>query len=508
MIAPLKLSRSVDNTITLPASWLRCGPTTPMDDGGALHGLLPAGPQRLLHARLLELIGEAKEVILLASFLIADEELATALDRAHVRGVRVYMLNASEQRLRSCPQEDDAFTARMVDDHKLLLDRLAGRVTLRSAEHFHAKFVVIDPQTPHAGGLLSTANFNRALHEGVELGVELGPDDSQALAGFFNHAFWGESEHELVEPGRLAAVEARPKPPTIPESLAMVGTMRATQGLRQEVLRLLDAAMEELLVSSYGLEAEHASIAALIAAARRGVRVTVLTRPRPAVKQICETLVAHGIRVVAHERLHAKAIWADGEGLVMTANLASQGLDVGFEAGIRLRGGQAAALETTLRSWCERFPWQFDARPSLQGEFSEICPADQSVRDGAHQIVEEVVQTLPPITAADALAMEGAKVPTLKSEFVGDKRGLPRRIRYDWEVRPPRLPQKARERKREQAVEKPGKDGAIITTIEKISYVPPVFECDGRAYVLLRNAEERSHARKLAAELEATVVVS
>ncbi|KAF0178553.1 MAG: hypothetical protein FD161_1858 [Limisphaerales bacterium] len=507
MIAPLKLSRSVDNTITLPASWLRRGPTTPMDDGGVRHGLVPAGLQGLLHAQLLKLIGEAKEVILLASFLIADEKLAAALDQAHARGVRIYMLNASEQRLRSCPQEDDAFTARMVDDHKLLLDRLAGRVTLRSAEHFHAKFLVIDPQTPQAGGLLSTANFNRALHEGVELGVELGAEDSQALARLFNHAFWGEAEHELVELGRLAAVEARPKLPTIPEPRAMVATTRVDHGLRQEVLRLLAAAQKELLVSSYGLEEEHASVAALIAAAGRGVRVTVLTRPRPAVKQVCETLVAHGIRVVAHERLHAKAIWADGEGLVMTANLASQGLDAGFEAGIRLQGAQAAALEATVRSWCERFPWQFVARPSLQGEFSEICPADQSVRDGARQVVEEVVQTLPPIMAADALAMKGAKEPTLRSEFAGDKRGLPRRIRYDWEVRPPQLPQKARERKREHAVEKPGKDGTTITTKEKVSYVPPVFECDGRTYVLLRSDEERPHARKLAAELGATVVV-
>src|SRR5262245_33788150 len=80
-----------------------------------------------------------------------------ALIEAAKRGVRVYLLVATEARLDKEIRSDDSFGIKTVEEHKRLLDRLAGWVYVRSAEHFHAKFVVADPKSrPH--GVLLTAN--------------------------------------------------------------------------------------------------------------------------------------------------------------------------------------------------------------------------------------------------------------------------------------------------------------------------------------------------------------
>jgi cardiolipin synthase len=147
------------------------------------------------------------------------------------------------------------------------------------------------------------------------------------------------------------------------------------------------------MVASYGLDAEHDVVRALEERARAGVRVTILTRPRPAVVEAAQRLVAAGAIVLGHDKLHAKAIVADGRGMVMTANLQTHGLDDGFEVGVHLNTEVSDALKWALSDWSQRFPWRFE--PALErGEFvGEICLATEGLRTGMRKVEEEKVVT-------------------------------------------------------------------------------------------------------------------
>jgi cardiolipin synthase len=457
-------------------------------------------------SRLVAGVDSAKEVVLVASFLLADKTLADAMLRAVERGVRVYALNSSEQRLSRATEADGDFDQRMIAEHKALLDQLAGKVLLRSAEHFHAKFLVADPRG-ETRGWISTANFNKALEDGVELGVELTRDEARALAAWFNHAFWCEAERELVEKGRLSTVAAPPATPAQPPVEIIPGTGKHSTSLRDAVMEMIRGAKRELLVSSYGLEENHPAFAVLVDRAKHGLKVTVLTRPRPACKAAIDALLAAGAKVLAHEKLHAKAIWADGRGLVMTANLAAQGLDEGFEVGVRLTGDRAEALRGVLMDWANRFPWHFQVGEQLSSGISEFCPAESALKDGVRKIADEHIEKLPPITARDALKLDDAKQPDFAKLLASNGKVLARKLRVEWEVRPPQLPVNAKERKQQRTVTKPGKDGKPVETVESVPYEPPVYDAGNEVFVLLRKPEEFEAARKLAGQLNARVVV-
>ncbi|HEX8441942.1 phospholipase D-like domain-containing protein [Archangium sp.] len=462
------------------------------------------GPTGSFRQTLLAAIDSAREVVLLASFLLADEQIAEAMERAAHRGVRVYALTASEHRLATLPKEDDAFEMGMVDQHKRLLDRLAGKVLLRSAEHFHAKFLVVDPAGA-ARGWVSTANFNLALQKSVELGLAVSPEWAKGLAGWFSWVFWREAERELVTKGRLAGVE---QPPTLPREPTQAGvfvTTRMHQFLREEVLRLIRTARREVLVSSYGLEAGYPVVQALADKARGGVPVTVLTRPRPAVLPAIAALAAAGARIAAHDKLHAKAVVSDAGALVLTANLEAQGLEHGFEVGVHLEATAASALRSTLQEWAEDFPWTFSPSARRGDHLGEIWIADRRQGEGLREVIPEQSVPLAPVVAPSALDLTMAPTPSLKAPEPGQR--LPKRLRFEWEVRPPRLPEKAKERRRLVRREEPGKNGKLRAVEVQESYEPPVFEHGGKLYVAVQTPEEFEPARRLAGELDATVVV-
>lgn len=504
MIETLRRTHTIDIEEPLPASWLRVNDTRPDRREDAARNLLRVGPDQRLRARLVNTIREAREVVLVASFLLSDERLADAMLDAALRGVRVYALTASEARLGALVGNDDEFEARMVAEHKKLLDRLAGAVLLRSAEHFHAKLLVTDPRSnPQAW--ISTANFNKALQESVELGVALPPQSARDLAGWFSWAFWMEAERELVEKGRLAKVGEPPAVPRRPARSEMVVTARDELGLRDAARRIIDSAQRELIVSSYGFDIDHPVFAAIIAKAAAGVPVTVLTRPRPAVAAAVERLSQAGATVLAHDKLHAKGLVTESAGLVMTANLQASGLDRGFEVGIVLDPSTTEALRSTFQDWTARFPWAYASSAPRSTHLGEICLADQGLRTGIREVTREARVPLPPVVAGSALDLDDAPTPELKVPAPRDK--FPQQVVFDWEIRPPILPKQAKERLRKIKEERPGKDGKSKIVKRRVSFEPKVYTHAESTYVVLEPGADIEAAAKLADELGAKVVV-
>lgn len=508
MIPPQTREHTIDlANQPLGPGWLRVAPT---------HRDLPeeidsdvwcTGPQLRFRDQLVEGLANATEVALVCSFLFAEPTLAKAMIAAADRGVRVYVLTASEQRIGRVVREDDAFEQRMVEDHKRLLETLANKVRLRSAEHIHAKFLVVDPKLRgRARAWLSTANFNKALSDSVELGVQLDGSGAAALAGYFQWAFWCEAERELRDHRRLVEVRPRhPAAPPRPEHDTVLATLRDGTALRERVLSLIREARGELLVASYGLAVDHPAVEALRDAAQRGVRVTILTRPRPAVHAAIELLDAAGATVLAHDKLHAKAVVADGRALVMTANLEAHGLDRGFEIGALLPTATGNVIAAVLRGWAASFPWRFRANATRGEHLGDFCPADAGLRDGVVVVTQAHAQTLPAVTARDALRLDDAPAPAL--DPAPPKGQLPRAVTFTWEVQAPAVPKQARERKQKRAREQTDKHGKVRTVYDEVAYDPPMFEHRGSRYIKLRTLKEADAAARLAAELDAVVAI-
>lgn len=490
---------------TLPPVWLRRKPTTLDLDPELPSGLYRIGATQSFRRALIAAIDSAQEVVLAASFLLSDEELAKALLRASKRLVRVYVITASEARLNALPKEDDIFELRMIQEHKRLLDQLAEGVLLRSAEHFHAKFLLVDPRGVAPRGFLSTANFNPALREGVELGVTLSPVQIVTLTQWFCWVFWREAEHELSGKGRLARVEPPPGPVHEPLQQGLWVTTREHTSLRTALLRLISEARRELIVSSYGFELDHQVVARLIDAAKAGRKVTVYTRPRPAVARAVAAMHTSGIRILAHDKLHAKAILTDREGIVLTANLEAQGLDRGFEVGVQLSPPAMADLRATFEQWQEHFPWQFTSTTRRGEHLGEFCFPERGLREGLGKVVQQQQVQLAPVVAEDALAMDQAARPSFIPPKV--ERELPRWFQFEWEVHPPRLPDKAKELKQTITREEKDKKGKARKVEVQESYVPPLYEHRGKRYVVLRDPQQIQRTREFATEMKATVVI-
>jgi cardiolipin synthase len=268
---------------------------------------------------------------------------------------------------------------------------------------------------------------------------------------------------------------------------------------------LIKDARRELLVASYGLAADHVAVRAVVEAAKRGVRVTVLTRPRRAVAAGVAVLASAGVSVVGHDKLHAKALVVDGQALVMSANLEAQGLDQGFEVGAVLSGSVARGVEETLREWAAAFPWVYRADATRGDHLGDFCPVKAGLRDGVVKVTESYAQKVTEVIAPDALALDDAPAPALTP--VAPRGALPRRVTFAWDVIPPSLPKGATERLRDVEREEPGKDGKPKKTTTRIPHDPRVFDHGGSVYVVLDGSTDAERARQAARTFGATVVL-
>ena len=437
----------------LPPCWLRENETRPDSHEQAASNLLRVGLNHRLRNALLQTIEQAHEVVQIASFLMADDKIADALVKAATRHVRVYLLTASEEKLQHIPEEETEFDNMMVEKHKKLLNRLnKNNVVVRTAPHFHAKFLLADPCGSNPQGWLSTANFNLALQKGVELGIALPVEGAKVLADWFNWAFWKEAEHELLEEGHLAVPKPPPAQPTKPDntSLIVVTTKETDKSLQSTLLNIIQDAKEKLFVSSYAFAENHQVVQALIEKANQGLPVVVFTRPRPKMAKAFATLAQAGISIVAHDKLHAKGVLSETAGVVMTANMDEEGLDKSFEVGMVLDESTRTALYNTFQDWQGEFPWQYAQAALPANHLGEFCPAKHKLPgrgDPIHEVVEEITVTLPDVVAKSALALDKAPDPPFPASPPTDK--FPQKIRYEWKVVPPKLPPDAKEYKRE-----------------------------------------------------------
>ena len=479
----------------LPPAWAPCPPRRrPQSESG--RAVYVSGRNRELASRVVSMLADAKEKVVLSSFLLADRDVEDAILDAAERKVRVYILLASEARL-DIEDTDGEFEKAMYHQHRGMLSRLGGHALFRSAPHFHAKFVLIDPGGSDGVGLLLTANLTKeALERNEELAVELTQEEVEEVFALARWAFWEYAEHELIDPDDrfrsvkpVGVVEHPAASPHVP------ATTSESQELRADAARLIESAAKELVVASFGWDKDHEILELLRVRASEGLAVTVLARARASQMSALLALAESGARVLGFKWLHAKALCADGaRALVMSANLQAEGLDRGFELGVRLNDDRAEEVSGRLDEWAKAARWELLASPTL-GDIQ-----GKALVWRGNRLDEMTVKTkhhidLGLVTAksADGWSSAAPSIPSPEGELPESAH----EIVYEWEARAPVLAANAK------PVLRPAEGDEKPT-----AYDPPVFdEPGGRRVVAVASERQLPEARQVAASTKAAAIV-
>ena len=464
------------------------------ESGRAVH---VSGRNRELASRVVSMLAGAKEKIVLSSFLLADRDVEAAVVNAAERKVRVYILLASEARL-DIEDTDGEFEKAMYDQHRRMLNRLGGHALFRSAPHFHAKFVLADPDGSDGAGLLLTANLTReALERNEELAVELTPEEVEGVFALARWAFWEYAEHELIDPDdrfrsvKPVGVVEHPMPsPRVP------ATTSESKELRADATRLIKSAAKELVVASFGWDEDHEILESLRVRASEGLAVTVLARVRASQMPALLALAESGARVLGFKWLHAKALCADGDrALVMSANLQTEGLDRGFELGVRLDDDRAREVSGRLDEWAKAARWELLASPTLSDiRGNALVWRGKRLDEATVETRRRVDLGLVTAKSADNLDDTAPSIPPSEGELPE----LAHEIVYEWSTRAPVLAANAKPVLRPIAEE--GERPA--------AYDPPVFhEPGGRRVVAVTSERQLPKARQVADSTGAAAIV-
>ena len=500
-------SRTVDQRdCPMPPTWVADEASAPVRRRQATEFLWTSGSDRQMANRAVDLLRQAQKKAVVCSFLIADQQVEDAMLEAAGRGVRVYVMLSSEARLAREPG-DGEFERKVHEGHKAMLQRLGGRVLFRSASNFHAKCIVADPEDAPAGMLLTANLTSEALERNNELAVELSGDEVRQAAELMRWAMWEAADHEMQDDRSFRAVKPLgcvPHPgngggvlATTPQKHALAGDHEGgpdapcTQ-LLDEAFDVIGSAGKDLIVASFGWDADHDLTKYLVERARSALNVTVLARMRPKSMPALVMLAEAGAQVLGFRWLHAKALWTDaGRGLVMSANLEPDGLDDGFELGVPLEGKRVEELRTCLAHWVRQARWKLLPKPTL-GELSG------NVRVWRDKTFTELViedRREVDLGVVDAQSADGLDVaPSLPAV---DAMGQPaHEIEYRWQVQAPELSHKAKQ------VYKQGTKG------RKSPYDPPVYkEPGGKRVVAVRSPDQLHDARGVAEDAGAGAIV-
>ena len=450
-----------------------------------------SGPRGQVLGALRLLLNQAQHVAVVCSFLLAEETLEQAILDASARGVRVYIMVASEARLSNDSlREFDRMTH---EHHKKLLGVLAGKVLVRSANHFHAKMLLIDPMGPDAQGMLLTCNLtSAALTRNEELAVKLHPTEVRAAFDLAGWAMWETAEHEWTSAKRFRTTKPLGSVTHPTEHATLIATTPERNTLRREVLKLINQASGTLWVSSFGWGEDHVVVQRLCERARDGLQIKVLARIRPAAMPALLKLRQAGAEVIGFKWLHAKALYSNGQGIVMSANFQTHGMDDGFELGVKLSGRDAEELSRCLTSWYGRATWKLSAQPKLREVIGKAQLWESSkLRDV--DVIKEERRDLGEHAVKSAEHLESARPALPTSDIKGDT--IAHQTLFSWINKAPVLAAKAKELFQDDASTEP--------------YTPRVFRerKPKRKVVVIESAEEMVRALALKSEIHAKAIV-
>jgi phosphatidylserine/phosphatidylglycerophosphate/cardiolipin synthase-like enzyme len=325
------------------------------------------GSTQTLRNAVLDLIANARQKVFVTSFILGDDELIKTLaDTADRLTGGVYVIvELSEGSLRKglaalADKEEKGQINRKVEAEKKRFISLTSQgIAVRGHENCHAKFVVVDDQVAWMGSAnLETGAFTKVGEVGV---VTDDPAEVGRLARLFARMWLQGSRYELPSTARGYNVEDRRDPvparfavphPPLTQRPSVLWTSDTGQGLLESIHDIIGQARRRLVLASWSLngmaDRPDLLINPVAKAIARGVQVDMFVRAkneRERHRRDAGLLHQLGVRIVADDLNHAKAVIADDQqGALFSANFdAEHGLDAGsgIEVGARLDGTPA-----------------------------------------------------------------------------------------------------------------------------------------------------------------------
>lgn len=362
------ISESVSKIITIPRA------TYDLNDEAQTDQEEPSS-KGLLITQLLDAINSARKFICLASFVIGNTEVQNALLNAAGRGVRVYLLTASENYLdkKILTQKDE----NDVDRHIEFLKTMQGKALIRSSRDFHLKCVLIDPKDEqNKNGFLMTCNLTGAVYKSPDIAIRLNKSQIDALFHQYLLGFYYLAQGEIREDGlgdlsrTITKIPVHLPPmkkakagvyPTIkrsPESAREDDATPSSLLLKEQVLRSIRDSGGELKIFAWKFDDRNDTVKELLSLLKGGRQVTLITLfDDKQVQPGLVSLVRAGAKIYGIPYFHAKGVIFNEhnrkKALIMTSNFEDPGLEYGFNAGILFNeDGQSAKLDFLFDEWC------------------------------------------------------------------------------------------------------------------------------------------------------------
>lgn len=275
-------------------------------------------------------IQNATKSIQLEIYLLTDHSVINALEDAANRGVATQVM-----------LEGHPYGSGSVTPQETISALNAAGVTAQEANpiftYTHAKFMVIDGQTAY----ISSGNFTKTALGGSSYGA-----DRDYLVRDTNPA-------EVTELQTIFAADWHRQPPTLSDVNLIVSPVNS----RPKLLALIASASKTLDLEEEEM-GDPATVAALIAAAQRGVAVGVVVPPPSSGSPDADNetqLTGAGVKVtVVNDRgtglpyIHAKIIIVDGAlAYVGSVNVSSTSYDHNREVGVLIANPAVIAQLTT-----------------------------------------------------------------------------------------------------------------------------------------------------------------
>ena len=328
------------------------------------------GKERAFETHIAKCIMEAKDSIVICSFLLEKTKITEAILKVVENSVRVYIITASENQLDKIYDLENELADERVVEHKNLLKILRKKCLIRTAPHFHAKYVLIDPKQKARVGFISSANFTKhAFSNNVEIGLQLNKDQIIDLFNLFSYIFWHESKHEYLVEQTLRSVK---KPPenfiNIPR-LNHIISPGMNIDFKRTLLDYIKSSKGDIYLSTYSIDSKNSVFELLLEELKMGRRVKIYVRPRKNDLETLNILQLAGAEIEGHPYLHFKCLLVDNtinkRGLIFTGNITEESFEKSHDVGVFLNSKQYDTLLTILKQWGNLIPGVFIAKESV-----------------------------------------------------------------------------------------------------------------------------------------------
>lgn len=316
---------------------------------------------------LIAAIDDAREEVFVETYIFADDNtgrrVAAALSRAAQRGVLVHLLvdgfgGGDFSATLMAPLLAEGVQAMI---YRPEVARF--RIRRHRLRRLHRKLVVIDARVGFVGGInvIDDRNTPHQIPPRFDFAVRVeGPlvdDIHRAMRQVWEIVVWANLKRRFRLPA--TALPTSPNPPVGTQSAAFVlrNNIRHRRDIEDAYLDAILSARREILIASAYFLPGRRFRRVLLAAARRGVKVTILLQGRIeyrllhyATQAIYSRLLASGIRLFEYQRsfLHTKvAVIDDDWATVGSSNIDPFSLMLAKEANIVVRD---AAFADELRA--------------------------------------------------------------------------------------------------------------------------------------------------------------